>query len=106
MMKGEAKNLLSNSSMEKTILIVEDEKPLRDALQHTFEAEGFEVMTAGDGRAGLTKALEKKPDLILLDIVMPKMNGTTMLSELRQNIWGRGAKVIVLTNLSDWTDNK
>lgn len=92
--------------MEKTILIVEDEKPLRDALQYTFEAEGFEVSTAGDGEAGLTKALNKKPDLILLDIILPKMDGMTMLRKLRENVWGRGAKVLVLTNLSDWSDNK
>jgi DNA-binding response OmpR family regulator len=92
--------------MDKTILIVEDEKLLRDALQITFEGKGFEVITAGDGEEGLAKALKKQPDLILLDVVMPKMDGMTMLKRLRENVWGRGAKVLVLTNLSDWSENK
>ncbi|MFH1170936.1 MAG: response regulator [bacterium] len=92
--------------MSKTILIVEDEKPLRDALRYTFEAEGFEIITAGDGEEGLAKALKRKPDCILLDIIMPKMDGMTMLKKLRENVWGKGAKVIALTNLSDWPYNK
>lgn len=84
----------------KTILIVEDEKPLVSALNAKLSHEGFSILEATDGEAGLSMALEKHPDLILLDIVMPKMDGLTMLNELRKDDWGKNVPVIVLTNLS------
>lgn len=87
---------------KKTILVVEDEVLLLQALMDKFEVEGFRTLGAGDGQAGLDLALKEHPDLILLDIVMPKMDGLTMLKLLRQDDWGKSSQVIVLTNLSDW----
>jgi|SRR6185369_11092426 len=85
----------------KTILIVEDEISLLRALEEKFTREGFAVLTAQNGEEGLELAIRKRPDLILLDIVMPKMDGMTMISKLHEDTWGKTAKVIVLTNLSD-----
>ena len=85
----------------KKILIVEDEKSLLKGLTIKFSKEGFSVFGAQDGKAGLRLALSKKPDLILLDIVMPVMDGITMLKELRKDKWGKSAIVFLLTNLED-----
>lgn len=89
--------------MEKKsrILIVEDETSLRNALCDKLAYEGFVVLEAKNGEEGLAVALHEHPDLILLDIVMPVMDGITMLSKIRIDAWGKDAKVIVLTNLSD-----
>ncbi|MFH0852996.1 MAG: response regulator [bacterium] len=86
--------------------MVEDERSLLKALQYKFEAEGFEVYTAPNGQKGLESALKHKSKVILLDVIMPVMDGISMLKKLRENIWGREAKVIMLTNLSDWSSNK
>ena len=86
--------------MKQKILIVEDEKEIIDVLETKLSKNGFNVITANDGREGLEKALINHPDVILLDIVMPKMDGLTMLGELRKDKWGKKARVIVLTNLS------
>jgi adenylate cyclase len=84
-----------------TILIVEDEEPLSQVLVERFQNEGFNIISAKDGEEALATALEKKPDLIILDIVMPKMSGLSMLKELRTNEAGKDLPVIILTNLSD-----
>jgi len=82
----------------KKILIIEDElayvRVLRDSLGPTYE-----VSDAQDGEAGLAMAIKEKPDLILLDIRMPKMDGMTVLREIRKDAYGKTAKVILLTNL-------
>jgi len=83
------------------ILIVEDEEILLDSLSEKFGNEKFKVIKAKDGQDGLKKALENHPDVILLDILMPKMDGVEMLRELRKDDWGSHAKVIILTNLGD-----
>lgn len=83
------------------ILIVEDEAPMRKALAFKFSRAGFTVKEACDGVEGLAAAKEKHPDIILLDILMPKMDGLTMLRELRKDSWGKTACVIILTNLND-----
>jgi response regulator RpfG family c-di-GMP phosphodiesterase len=88
-------------SNKKTILIVEDEAPLLKAVKTKLELSGFSVITAEDGLTGLDLALTKKPDLILLDIIMPKMDGMSVLQKLRKNPAGKNIPVIVLTNLSD-----
>ena len=85
----------------KKILIVEDEKSLLDVLVMKFSDEGFEVYQARDGVQGLETAIAKKPDIILLDIVMPRMDGISMLKKLRDNSWGKDVLVILLTNLGD-----
>ncbi len=86
---------------KKTILIVEDERPLREALHDKLTRAGFSTLEAENGEEGLEVSLREHPDLILLDIVMPKMDGMTMLKKLREDKWGKDAKVIILTNLSD-----
>ncbi len=86
---------------KKRILTVEDEAPLRSALVFKLANEGFEVLSAKNGEEGLQMALSEHPDLILLDIVMPKMDGMKVLENLRADAWGKTAQVIMLTNLSD-----
>jgi len=85
--------------MEKTVLIIEDENSLLSALKAKLTTAGFATLEARDGESGLDLALEKHPDLILLDIMMPHTDGIAMLDELRKDEWGKGAKVVVLTNL-------
>src|SRR5262252_1652896 len=70
-------------SMER-ILIVEDELPMRTALHDVLESEGYRVLTAADGESGVRRAVEEKPDLILLDIMMPKLDGYAVCAELRR----------------------
>lgn len=86
---------------KKTILIVDDEAVLRKALLARLEEEGFRVLQAADGEEGLKKALKEHPDLILLDVIMPKMTGQEMVKELKKDKWGKEASVIFLTNVSD-----
>lgn len=90
--------------MAKKLLIVEDELTLSQVLSDKFLQEGFDVKTAGDGQEGLDAAVSWRPDLILLDIVMPVMDGMTMLRKLRAHPEGKDVPVILLTNLSD-TEN-
>lgn len=85
----------------KKILIVEDELTLLKTLQETFADEGFQVMTAADGEIGLKLALEEHPDAILLDIIMPKKDGMTLMRELREgDAWGKRVPIVLLTNLN------
>lgn len=85
----------------KKILIIEDDAIMLSTLTDNLTAEGFEIIKAGDGKEGLATALREHPDLILLDILLPVMDGITMLKKLREDVWGKDAKVIMLTNLSD-----
>jgi two-component system alkaline phosphatase synthesis response regulator PhoP len=85
----------------KKILIVEDEHALRTPLAEALTNAGYTVYTASDGEEGLATALSKQPNLILLDIAMPVMDGLAMLKMLRQNPWGTNVPIIMLTNLSD-----
>ena len=85
----------------KTILIVEDEVSLLNALRDKLTRENFAVLEAKNGEEGLEIALREHPDLILLDLIMPVMDGMTMLKKLRHDSWGTKVSVIILTNLSD-----
>jgi len=87
--------------MNKKILIVEDEVSLLTALTDKFTREKFTVLTSINGKDGLKSALSNHPDIILLDIVMPIMDGITMLHKLRDDDWGKSVKIILLTNLSN-----
>jgi len=89
---------------KKLLLLVEDDRVLLDMYQKLLVNHGYEVHTAVDGEEGLKKAFQDHPDLILLDILMPKMDGMTMLESLRKDKWGKDVKVIILTNL-DLTDH-
>lgn len=83
------------------ILIVEDDRLLQDGYALALQAENFQVLRANDGQEGLELALKEKPDLILLDILMPIMDGLQMLEELRKDeSYGKKASVVLLTNLS------
>ena len=66
------------------ILIIEDETPMRTALADVLEGEGYRALAAADGEAGLRKAVAEKPDLILLDVMMPKLDGFAVCAELRR----------------------
>ena len=85
----------------KRILVVEDEKFLANAIHDKLKHEGYEVIHAENGQVGLDMALSEKPDCILLDIVMPVMDGITMLKQLRLAPGGEKIPVILLSNLSD-----
>jgi CheY-like chemotaxis protein len=88
-------------SKKKRILVVDDDNNLRLVLTDKLKASGFEVDDAANGKEGLDKALEIHPDLILLDILMPIMNGQEMLKILREDEWGKSAKVVMLTVIED-----
>ena len=76
---------MAEESLHKKILIVEDEAPLRNAISDILSFEGFTVFQAKNGQEGLDAALLEHPDLILLDLMMPVMDGLTMLEKLRQD---------------------
>ncbi len=87
---------------KKTILLVEDDIALRNVLIEKLTDEGFNLISAENGEVGLEKAVASRPDLILMDIFMPKMDGITMLSKLRRaDAWGKHVHVIVLSNSTD-----
>ena len=85
--------------MSKKILICEDDRSFQWILKQSFSNEDFVVLTAENGEQGLATALQEKPDLILLDIMMPKMDGLTMAKSLKEK--GFETKIIFLTNLKD-----
>lgn len=82
------------------ILIAEDEKALQNILSKRFEEQGFVVSTADNGRACITMATEQKPDAIILDVLMPEMNGIECLKAIRDTSWGKEIPILVLTNLT------
>lgn len=84
---------------KKNILIVEDQKTLRDALRLKLIKNGFDVIEAINGEEGLVMSLDKHPDLILLDLIMPRMDGLTMLKKMRDDDWGKNVPVVILTNI-------
>ena len=79
-----------------------DEKAMLEALSNKFEKEGFRVLRAGNGEDGVASALENKPDLVILDILMPKVGGLEAAKKIRQDkYWGSDVPIIILTNLND-----
>jgi len=85
----------------KTILIVEDDTILLEMYKDKFIKEGFAVLTAGNGKEGLEKTIEQKPNIILLDLMMPVMNGEMMLRKLREFPQFKRLPIIVLTNAGE-----
>lgn len=83
------------------ILIIEDEVALREALSFKLKKEKFEVLEASNGQEGLDLAKAQKPDFILLDIIMPGMNGLDVLKEMKANAGLLNTPIIVLTNLPE-----
>ena len=88
-------------SKNNKILITEDEESMLRALTDTFKSAKFDVFGAEDGEKGLEVAFREHPDVILIDILMPKMDGVTMLKKIREDEWGKNVPAIILTNLSD-----
>ncbi len=90
---------MSDGQMGKAVLVVEDEQVLRGALKEVLSKAGYGALEAADGEEGLKTALESRPNLILLDIMMLKMDGLAVLKALRQDAWGQAAPIILLTVL-------
>ncbi len=90
----------------KKIIICEDEKVLQKALSIELLGAGFEVMSALDGEAGLELIKKEMPDLVLLDITMPKMSGFDVLQKLKENEPTKNIPVIILSNLGQDEDKE
>lgn len=87
--------------MAQKVAIIEDDQTISQMYRFKFEAEGYQVETAENGKFGLALAEEFKPDIILLDLMMPEMTGDAMLAKLRATSWGKNIKVIILTNMGE-----
>lgn len=83
------------------VAIIEDDIAISQMYRLKFETEGYAVQTADNGKLGLELAEEFKPDIILLDLMMPEMTGDQMLAELRKKSWGKDITVIILTNMGE-----
>jgi len=84
--------------MTTKVAIIEDDQAISQMYRIKFEAEGYTVETAENGKLGLELVEKMRPDIILLDLMMPVMNGEEMLAKLRKTTWGKDLKVIILTN--------
>jgi len=83
--------------MTRIILLVEDNEVNRDMLSRRLERKGFEVLCAGDGEEGVTMAIERQPDLVLMDMSLPKVDGWEATRRLKAEARTRGIPVIALT---------
>jgi len=88
----------------KKIAVVEDDKFLRKVYESKLPKEGFNVVSAGDGKAGLELIKKEKPDLVLLDLIMPVMTGFEVLEALKADTKFKTPKIIVLSNLGQDED--
>jgi len=86
---------------DKKILIAEDEPAMLEALTDKFKREGCVIIQAKDGQIAIDLAAKERPDIILLDILMPKINGMDVMKNIREESeWGRKVPIVILTNLS------
>lgn len=83
----------------KKVAIVEDDLAISQMYRMKFENEGYSVQNAENGRLGLDMIKDFKPDIVLLDLMMPEMGGSEMLKLMRETDWGKSIKVIILTNM-------
>jgi len=90
--------------MQKSILFIEDESALQKTFGDILTQEGYSMVSALDGELGLKLAKEKKPDLILLDLILPKIHGFDVLKKLKEEDETKEIPVIVLTNLERLED--
>jgi DNA-binding response OmpR family regulator len=86
------------------ILVVEDDKFLRELISRKLKGENYEVVEAIDGEEGLKKARQDKPDVILLDLILPEMDGFEVLAKLKENSAVSAIPVIILSNLGEKED--
>jgi len=84
---------------KKTILVIEDQADIAATLQNKISAGGFNASIAQDGEEGLRMALDNHPDALLLDLILPKLDGMSVLENIRKDEWGKSLPVIILTNL-------
>ena len=91
-------------SKKKNILLIEDEEMLASMYETKFQNEGYQIQKALDGETGLKLAQEKRPDLILLDIIMPKLDGFSVLKKIKEDPKLKDVPVILLTNLGQDED--
>lgn len=89
---------------KKKILVIEDDVVLQKALEEFLSAEGFEIETAADGEEGIEKAKRGKPELILLDIILPKKDGYAVIQEVRADENTKNVPIVLLTNLGSLND--
>ncbi len=94
----------SSNSMAKKILFIEDEAVMQKAVSDFLTTRGYEIMSSLDGELGLISAKTRQPDLILLDLILPKKNGFEVLKELKADPATKSIPVVVLTNLSEMGD--
>jgi len=87
--------------MATKIAIIEDDLAISQMYRIKFETDGYEVETAENGKQGLELCEKMKPEIILLDVMMPEMTGPEMLEKLRQTDWGAKIKVLILTNMGE-----
>ncbi|MBI3633290.1 MAG: response regulator [Candidatus Vogelbacteria bacterium] len=85
---------------QKTILVADDEKSIRDPIVEILRQNNFLTLEAVNGKEAVDATLSKHPDLILLDIIMPVMDGMVAFKKIREDTWGKNVPVIILTNLS------
>ena len=93
-----------NTCGMKTVLIIDDEKDIVEAIGYNLEKEGFEVTKAYDGLTGLNSAIDRSPDIILLDLMLPLMSGTEICKSLKANSKTADIPIIMLTAKSEETD--
>lgn len=87
--------------MSAKIAIIEDDVAIAQMYRIKFEGEGYQVETADNGRLGLQLVETMKPDIMLLDLMMPEMTGDEMLTKLRSTEWGKNIRVVILTNVGE-----
>jgi DNA-binding response OmpR family regulator len=97
---------MEDQTEKPIILLIEDDPILSKMYTEKFTLEGFTVLTAFDGESGLQKAMNETYNLLVLDIMMPKLSGTELLTKLRSTSRGKDLPVIVITNLSDKTEQQ
>ena len=87
--------------MSHKLAIIEDDPAISQMYRMKFESEGYKVETAENGKIGLDMIEKMQPDMVLLDLMMPEMNGDEMLEIMRATEWGKDIPVIVLTNMGE-----
>lgn len=101
---SETEEIINEETKKEKILIIEDDKFLRDLMSRKLKDEGYEIFEAIDGQVGLKEASEKKPDIILLDLILPGIDGFKVLEEIKQDPRISRIPVIILSNLGQKED--